>query len=207
MQKLQKKGLVADLWPNIRLIQLVGFFMTTYYSNNSSLMRIIRRIYSWIVTIIMFTQYIFLLIFLGSGTYNPDQRAAAGVTALFFAHGLFRFIFFSMGNKKYYRALNYWNSPMMHPLFAESEARCRATTVARMRKLLFVVGTITISTVISWITITLIGPNTREVPDPESENGTMIIEIPRLPLGSYYPYDPSEGTVYYATFALQVRSR
>lgn len=204
MQKVRKQGLVNDLWPNIRLIQASGLFISSYYENNSTLMRLIRKIYSWTVTVLIFTQYIFLCIFAATESYTADQRAAFTVTIFFFTHPLIKFVYFSTGNEKFTRTLAAWNNANSHPLFTESNARFRASGVTRMRKLLMFAGVVTIFTTVSWTLITFVGDSVREVADPESENGTMFIEAPRLMLPSMYPFDVMDGTGYIVAFVYQV---
>lgn len=204
MQKIRKQGLVADLWPNIRLIQLSGLFISAYYADNGMLMRLLRKIYSWIVTLILFTQYILIIIFAFTESYNADQRATYSVTILFFTHSLIKFVYFSMSTEKFYRTLGLWNNPNQHPLFAESNARHRASAISRMRKLLMWTGGITLFTVGSWTTLTFVGDSVRDVPDPETDNETMSIETPRLLIPSYYPFETMQGPGYIAALTLQV---
>lgn len=205
MQKVRKVGLVADLWPNIRFIQLSGLFITAFYENNTSLMRLIRKTYSWTVAILMITQFIFLCIYAATESYNPDQRAAYTVTIFFFTHSLIKFVYFSTGTGKFYRGLAAWNNANSHPLFAESNARFRASGLARMRKLLMLVGGVTIFTTVSWTTLTFVGDSVREIPDPETENGTITIPAPRLLMPSWYPFETMHGVGYIIALVWQVR--
>lgn len=204
MQKLRKQGLVADLWPNIRLMQLSGLFISEYYDDNSTLMRLIRKTYSWIVTILIFVQYFLMIIWAASEAYDADQRAAYTVTILFFTHPLIKFTYFSTRTHRFYRALASWNNSNSHPLFVESNARHRASTISRMRGLLMYIGSITIFATVAWTVITFVGESVREVPDPESENGTMFIETPRLMVPTWYPWDASDGVAHMATLVYQV---
>lgn len=206
MQKLRKQGLVLDLWPNLRLIQLSGIFFSAYHDDNSTLMRLVRKLYSWLVTVVLFTQYAFLVVYVITDAHDADQRAAYSVTILFFTHTLIKFVYFSTNNGQMCRTLAMWNNPNSHPLFTESNTRHRAIAVSRMRKLLFFAGGVTIFSTISWTTITFVGDSMRLVPDPETENGTMLMEVPRLMLPSYYPFDVMHGVPYIIVFALQARS-
>lgn len=206
MQKVRRQGLVADLWPNLRMIQVSGIFFSAYFEDNSTLMRLVRKIYSWVVTIVLFTQYLFLVMYALTEAYNADQRAAYSVTILFFTHTLIKYTYFSTNTDKITRALAMWNNPNSHPLFAESNARCRASALSRMRKLLFFVAGVTIFSTVSWTTLTFVGESVREVPDPESENGTMFIETPRLMLPSWYPFDVMHGFPHMLVFVVQARS-
>ncbi|XP_065201681.1 odorant receptor coreceptor [Planococcus citri] len=203
MQKIRKQGLVADLWPNIRLMQLSGLFITEYYEDNSALMRLIRKLYSWIIFMLVMMNYVFMLLWAFTESYDADQRATHSVTILFFTHAVIKFIYFSTKTERFYRALASWNNANSHPLFAESNARHRAASLGRMRKLLMVIGSITIFAAVSWTVITFIGESVREVPDPETENGTMIIEAPRLMLPAWYPYDAAHGIGHLGTLVYQ----
>lgn len=204
MQKVRKQALVADLWPNIRLMQLSGLFISQYYDDNSTLMRLIRKIYSWITTILVFAQYIFMIVWAITESYNADQRAAHSVTVLFFTHSMIKFTYFSSRTNRFYRTLASWNNANSHPLFAESNARHRAITIARMRKLLMYVGSITIFATVAWTVITFVGESVREVPDPESENGTIFIEAPRLMIPAWYPWSFYHGLGHIISLVYQV---
>ena len=48
MGKYKPHGLVADLWPNVRLMQLSGHFLFEYHDNNSAINVLARKIYSWV---------------------------------------------------------------------------------------------------------------------------------------------------------------
>lgn len=204
MQKVRKQGLVSDLWPNIRLIQASGLFISAYYEDNSTLMRLLRKIYSWIVTILLFAQFTFLCIFAATEAYDADQRAAYTITCFFFTHPIIKFSFFSIGTQRFYRTLAAWNNANSHPLFAESNARFRASAISRMRWMLMFASGITIATTVSWIMISFASDNMREVADPETENGTMFVETPKLMLPSYYPFETMHGMGYMIAFVYQV---
>lgn len=206
MQKIRKQGLVADLWPNIRLMQLSGLFISEYYDDNSALMRLIRKMYSWTVFGLVFMNYLFMGLWAATQSYNADQRATHAVTILFFTHSLIKFIFFSSKTENFYRVLASWNNANSHPLFAESNARHRATSLGRMRKLLTTVGSITIFATVSWTVVTFIGDSTHEVPDPETVNETMIIEVPRLMVPATYPFDVSHGMAHIGVLVYQVKT-
>lgn len=119
----KKDGLIKDLWPNIRLIQMSGLFISEYYDDYSGLAVLFRKVYSWITTLIIYTQYIFVVKFMVSESHDSDQLAAGVVTTLFFAHSMIKYMYFSMGTKSFYRTLGSWNNLSPHPLFAESHSR------------------------------------------------------------------------------------
>lgn len=91
-----------------------------------------------------------------------------------------------------------------HPLFAESNARYRALAYTKMRRLLMIIGIGTILTVFSWTGITFVGDSTRNIRDPENTNETITVSVPRLMIGSAYPWDARSGMAYILTFIYQV---
>ncbi|XP_001951646.2 odorant receptor coreceptor isoform X2 [Acyrthosiphon pisum] len=199
----KKDGLIKDLWPNIRLIQLSGLFISEYYDDYSGLAVLFRKIYSWITAIIIYSQFIFIVIFMVTKSNDSDQLAAGVVTTLFFTHSMIKFVYFSTGTKSFYRTLSCWNNTSPHPLFAESHSRFHAKSLSRMRQLLIIVSIVTIFTTISWTTITFFGESVWKVPDPETFNQTMYVPVPRLMLHSWYPWDSSHGLGYIVAFVLQ----
>lgn len=72
-----------------------------------------------------------------------------------------------------------------------------------MRRLLLSVVFTTILAVTAWTTITFFGDSTKELIDKET-NATYYVEIPRLPLKSWYPWNPMSGMFYYISFGMQV---
>lgn len=57
MMKFKKAGLVADLFPNIRLMQAVGHFMFNYHSEMGGAVHGLRVFYCCIHLALMLTQY------------------------------------------------------------------------------------------------------------------------------------------------------
>lgn len=102
-------GLVGDLWPNIRLMQLTGHWILEYREDNGGMMRLLRVIYCWMVSFIITSQFAFVGLFLLLETYDPDQMAAATITLLFFAHSITKFGYFAARSKLFYRTLSAWN--------------------------------------------------------------------------------------------------
>lgn len=119
----KKDGLIKDLWPNIRLIQMSGLFISEYYDDYSGMAVLLRKIYSWVTTVIIYTQYIFIVMFMITKSNDSDQLAAGVVTTLFFTHSMIKYMYFSSGTKSFYRTLGSWNNTSPHPLFAESHSR------------------------------------------------------------------------------------
>lgn len=207
MQKVQKKGLVADLWPNIRIIQFSGLFISSYYSDNSTMMKLLRKIYSWLVTVILFGQFLALVGWAVARSYDADQRAKHSVTVLFFTHTLIKYMYFAMNSDKFHRTLAMWNTPNTHLLFAESNARHRAIILSRFRKVLTFVLGVTVFTVTAWTMLTLVEDDQYRVPDPETENGTMFVRKPRLLVPSLYPFEHFDGPAHIGVLVLQVGTR
>jgi hypothetical protein len=57
MMKFKVSGLVADLMPNIRLIQASGHFMLNYHADNSGAVHTLRLGYCIMHLIFMLLQY------------------------------------------------------------------------------------------------------------------------------------------------------
>lgn len=55
---------------------------------------------------------------------------------------------------------------------------------------------------LAWITITFFGESVKFAFDKET-NSTITVEIPRLPIKSFYPWDASKGIFYLISFAFQ----
>lgn len=64
-----------------------------------------------------------------------------------------------------------------------------------------VVGTL--MTIIGWTGSTFFGDSVKTIPDPDNGNETITVEIPRLMLRAWYPFDASSGTYYMISFVYQ----
>lgn len=133
----KKDGLIKDLWPNIRLIQMSGLFISEYYDDYSGLSVLLRKVYSWATTVVVYAQYVFVVMFMVTQSHDSDQLAAGVVTTLFFAHSMIKYMYFSTGTKSFYRTLASWNNTSPHPLFAESHSRWAKRTARNYRFLNF----------------------------------------------------------------------
>lgn len=130
------------------------------------------------------------------------------------------------------RTFNIWNQSNSHPLFAESDARYHAISLAKMRKVLYMVTGLTTgacvgmsskdldfyfclclqlylywlwnSTFSAWTTITFFGESVKGSFNKET-NETEYIEVPRLPIKSFYPWDAMSGMAYMGSFVFQVK--
>ncbi|XP_073994619.1 odorant receptor co-receptor [Rhodnius prolixus] len=204
MQKVKMHGLVGDLWPNIRLMQMTGHWLLEYHEETGGMVRLMRMAFCWFTTLIVFTQFAFITCFLILETYDADQMAAATITTLFFLHSVTKFMYFALRSKYFYRTLSAWNQMNSHPLFAESNARHRATALARMRKLLMIIGSGTIFSVLAWTTVTFLDDPHRQITDPENANETITVEKPMLMVDAWYPWDAKYGMTYFMSFIYQL---
>lgn len=225
MQVSQSKytGLVADMMPNIRLMRLIGHYMFRFSSGSTFL----SKVYSTIHLMLFLVQFIFLVINLAMNTGEVNELTANTITVLHFAHTITKFLYVAINGKAVYRTFNIWNQPNSHPLFAESDARYHSIALAKMRKNFYFITTLTIGTVIgkssyswnqnwirdseiisiicsiAWTTITFFGESVKGVFDKET-NETYYVEIPRLPIKSFYPWNAMSGIAYMGSFAFQI---
>ncbi|XP_015432571.1 PREDICTED: odorant receptor coreceptor [Dufourea novaeangliae] len=200
MMKFKQQGLVADLMPNIQLMKATGHFMFNYYTDNSS--KFIHKVFCFVHLFLILLQFGLCGINLMLTSDDVDVLTANTITMLFFTHSVVKVLYFAIRSKLFYRTLAIWNNPNSHPLFAESNARFHQLAVKKMRILLMAVMCTTMLSVIAWTTITFIGDSTMKVVDPVT-NETTYVEVPRLMLYSYYPFDPSHGMAHVLTLIFQ----
>ncbi|XP_076182116.1 odorant receptor co-receptor isoform X1 [Ptiloglossa arizonensis] len=200
MMKFKQQGLVADLMPNIRLMKGSGHFLFNYYDDNST--KFVHKIFAIIHLILLLMQFGFCGINLMLESDDVDDLTANTITMLFFTHSVVKLIYFAVRSKLFYRTFGIWNNPNSHPLFAESNARYHQIAVKKMRILLLAVMGTTILSAISWTTITFIGDSVKKVVDPVT-NETSFVEIPRLLMRSWYPFDPSHGMAHILALVFQ----
>ncbi|XP_050069771.1 odorant receptor coreceptor [Anopheles maculipalpis] len=199
VQPTKYVGLVADLMPNIRLMQASGHFLFRYVTGPI----LIRKIYSWWTLIMVLMQFFAILGNLASNADDVNELTANTITTLFFTHSVTKFIYFAVNSENFYRTLGIWNQTNSHPLFAESDARYHSIALAKMRKLLVLVMVTTILSVVAWVTITFFGESVKNVLDKET-NETYTVEIPRLPIKSWYPWNAMSGPAYIFSFIYQI---
>lgn len=73
-----------------------------------------------------------------------------------------------------------------------------------MRRLLLLVMLTTCAATVAWTTITFFGDSTKLQKNYET-NETMTVDIPRLPIKAFYPWNPVGGMMhYFLTFGFQV---
>lgn len=120
MMTYKKQGLVADLYPNIRLMKFFGHFMFNYYSDNSGALHALRVGYSCMHLVLVLLQYgwvpetigdvssfwdFFRAIFgnLVSEMDDVNDLAANTITILFFTHCVTKYVYFAVRSKMFYR--------------------------------------------------------------------------------------------------------
>ncbi|XP_034183623.1 odorant receptor co-receptor [Osmia lignaria lignaria] len=199
MMKFKQQGLVADLMPNIRLMKASGHFLFNYTDGSG---KNLQKVYSIMHLVLILIQFGFCGINLMQESDDVDDLTANTITMLFFTHSVVKIIYFAVRSKLFYRTFGIWNNPNSHPLFAESNARYHQIAVKKMRILLMAVMGTTLLTAISWTTITFIGDSVKKVVDPVT-NETTFVEIPRLMVHSWYPFDPSHGMAHILTLIFQ----
>uniref|UniRef100_A0A0U5AEG0 Odorant receptor n=1 Tax=Reticulitermes speratus TaxID=60591 RepID=A0A0U5AEG0_9NEOP len=204
MYKFRLHGLVADLWPLIRIMQMTGFFLLDYHEDMSFGWTSIRTGYASTVSCFMVIQYLLLFINLMKQAEDVNDLTANTITVLFFLHSLIKFFYFAIRRAKFYRTLATWNNANSHPLFSENQSRHHATAVGSMRRLVMNVGIGTIVSGFAWTAITFIGDSVHEIRDPDNFNETIFEEVPRLMLRSWYPWNALSGGGYVVSFIIQI---
>lgn len=144
VQPTKYVGLVADLMPNIRLMQASGHFLFRYVTGPI----LIRKVYSWWTLAMVLMQFFAILGNLATNADDVNELTANTITTLFFTHSVTKFIYFAVNSENFYRTLAIWNQTNTHPLFAESDARYHSIALAKMRKLLVLVMATTVLSVV-----------------------------------------------------------
>ncbi|XP_064556488.1 odorant receptor coreceptor [Drosophila montana] len=199
MQPSKYTGLVADLMPNIRAMRYSGLFMHNFTGGSSFM----KKIYSSVHMVVLIMQIGFILVNMALNAEEVNELSGNTITTLFFTHCIVKFVYLAVNQKNFYRTLNIWNQANTHPLFAESDARYHSIALAKMRKLFFLVMLTTFASATAWTTITFFGDSVKFAVDKET-NSSITVEIPRLPIKAFYPWDASHGMFYMISFALQV---
>ncbi|KAH8292238.1 hypothetical protein KR054_007549 [Drosophila jambulina] len=199
MQPSKYTGLVADLMPNIRAMKYSGLFMHNFTGGSA----FVKKVYSSVHLVLLLMQFVFILVNMALNAEEVNELSGNTITTLFFTHCITKFIYLAVNQKNFYRTLNIWNQVNTHPLFAESDARYHSIALAKMRKLFFLVMLTTILSATAWITITFFGDSVKMVVDHDT-NSSIPVEIPRLPIKSFYPWNASHGMFYMISFAFQI---
>nr|XP_031838998.1 odorant receptor coreceptor isoform X3 [Nomia melanderi] len=200
MMKFKQQGLVADLAPNITLMKIFGHFLFNYYNDNSS--KFLHKVFCIIHLMLIILQFGLCGLNLMFESGDVDVLTANTITMLFFTHSVVKLVYFAVRTKPFYKTFGIWNNPNSHPLFAESNARYHQLAIKKMRILLLAVMGSTVLSTISWTTITFIGDSVKKVIDPVT-NETSFVEVPRLMVPSWYPYDASHGMAHIMTLIFQ----
>lgn len=58
----------------------------------------------------------------------------------------------------------------------------------------------------AWTSITFVGDSVHTIKDPNNENETIVEEIPRLLIKSWYPWNAMSGMAHYGSLIYQVFS-
>ncbi|XP_067015625.2 odorant receptor coreceptor [Anabrus simplex] len=201
MQKY--RGLVQDVWPVIRLMQMFGHFMFDYRDEYSCMWTTLRVSYSSVNALLIVIQFAFICINLIKEADDVNDLAANTITVLFFVHSITKLAYFALRTKSFYRTLATWNTSNSHPLFSESLARHNSMAVMKMKRLLILIIVGTVTSIIAWVVITIVADPTKEIQDPDNLNDTMFVEIPQLMVKSWYPWDARHGMPYFLTFIYQ----
>ncbi|XP_065172042.1 odorant receptor coreceptor [Atheta coriaria] len=204
MMEFKVQGLVADLMPNIRLMQAAGHFMFNYHADNSGALHTLRIGYSCLHLLLVLAQFGFTFGNLALQMDDVNDLAANTITVLFFTHCITKFVYFAVRSKLFYRTLGIWNNPNSHPLFVESNNRYHGISLTKMRQVLMIVLVGTIFSAVCWTAITFVGDSTHTHKDPNNENETITEPIPRLLINSFYPWNAMSGLPYVLSLAYQV---
>jgi gustatory receptor len=205
MYKFRLHGLVADMWPLIRIMQMTGFFLLDYHEDMSFGWSSIRAGYAGSVSGLMVIQFMLLFINLMKQADDVNDLTANTITVLFFLHSIIKFSYFAIRRVKFYRTLATWNNANSHPLFAENQSRHHSSAVSSMRRLVMYVGIGIIVSGFAWTAITFVGDSVHETKDPDNANETIIEDVPRLMLRSWYPWNALSGGGYVVSFVIQVK--
>nr|WIG65270.1 odorant receptor co-receptor [Hippodamia variegata] len=198
------QGLVADLMPNIRIMQFFGHFILNYHDDNSGALHTLRLGYCCMNLFFVLLQFGLNIINMVLQRNDVNDLAANTVTVLFFLHCVTKYSYSAIRMKLYYRTLGIWNQSNSHPLFIESNNRFHAISLKKMRTLLICVCSFTGFCALAWTSITFVGPSNHTIKDPENENETITEELPRLLVRAWYPWDTMSGMTYYITVVFQM---
>jgi len=98
--KSKYRGLVQDLWPNIKLMQVSGLYLLEYHENDTPSLRTMRKMYSYMHTALLLLGFASIILYLFFESYDVDDYAAHTVTVLYFFHSVTRTLWFMMNVKK-----------------------------------------------------------------------------------------------------------
>jgi odorant receptor len=138
------QGLVADLLPNIKLMQASGHFLFRYVDGSV----LVQKMYAYFNLAVVLFQFFMIIINMILNTGEVNELTANTITVLFFLQGVIKLLYFALNSENFYRTWGTWNQSNTHPLFAESDARYHGIALAKMRKLLMMVVATTVMSVV-----------------------------------------------------------
>ncbi|XP_063388574.1 odorant receptor coreceptor [Cydia fagiglandana] len=203
MGKVKSQGLVSDLMPNIKLMQMAGHFLFNYTDETGGMSLLLRKVYASMHAFLIVLNFICMGINMAQYSDEVNELTANTITVLFFAHTIIKLAFFAINSKSFYRTLAVWNQSNSHPLFTESDARYHQLSLDKSRRLLYFICGTTCLSVVSWVTLTFFGESVRLIADKES-NDTLTEPAPRLPLKAWYPFNAMSGSMYIIAFVYQI---
>nr|AXF48755.1 odorant receptors ORCO [Lobesia botrana] len=203
MNKAKTQGLVSDLMPNIKLMQMAGHFLFNYVDESSGMSMLLRKAYACMHAFLIVLNFGCMGINMAQYSEEVNELTANTITVLFFVHTVIKLAFFAVNSKSFYRTLAVWNQSNSHPLFTESDARYHQISIQKTRRLLYLICGTTVLSVVSWVTLTFFGESVYYITDKES-NETLTEPAPRLPLKAWYPFDAMSGTMYVVAFIYQI---
>lgn len=103
VQPVRYQGLIADLMPNIRLMQASGHFLFRYTSGPV----LIRKLYSAVHLILIFCQFFAILVNMAFNADEVNELTANTITVLFFTHSITKFIYFALNSSNFYKWVNF----------------------------------------------------------------------------------------------------
>lgn len=99
VEKNHYAGLVADMLPNIRVMQFLGHFLHRF----STMPGFMKKIYSCIHLVLFFFQYIAMVINLALNTGDVNELTSNTITVLHFTHTLTKFCYVGINLRNVYR--------------------------------------------------------------------------------------------------------
>lgn len=105
----KKRGLVGDLWPVLRLMKATGMWMFEYCDDYGGGMRFLRYSYAIAITLLLLSQYAFMVKYLILKSYYADNMAITTISLMFVSQGITKYAYFAFRSKQFYRTLAFWN--------------------------------------------------------------------------------------------------
>lgn len=99
VQPQKYQGLVADLLPNIRLMQAFGHFLFKFVSGPV----MFRKIYSFTHLFLLLFQFVTIILNLAFTAGDVNELTSNTITTLFFTHSITKFLYFGINSKNFYR--------------------------------------------------------------------------------------------------------